>query len=139
MIEIPSAIEGTHFQLYKLEQLLKPMGFAIGGNWDYDHGSFDYKLNDERKYEFLRIPFHAVDGQLDSHGVTVELDRPFVLAHVFQGNIDDSSIPGPFAGTFDQFAKPIDKDGEVSEEFLQKGKRLVQEVEHLLLSTTNDK
>lgn len=135
MIEIPSKIEGKHFKLYKLEQLLKPLGFTIGGNWDYDHGSFDYKLNDEGKYEFLRLPFHAIDGQLDSNGATVEFDRPFVLAHVYQIDIDESSIPGAISGAFDQFAKPIDKDGIVSEQFVEEGKKLVEKVENLLLSS----
>lgn len=30
MIEIPSKIDGKHFDLYKLEQ--KPLGYTIGGN-----------------------------------------------------------------------------------------------------------
>ena len=74
MIEIPSSVEGKQFDLYKLEQKLKPIGYSIGGNWDYDHGAFDYKINDEVGYQFLRLPFSAIDGQLDANNCTVELD-----------------------------------------------------------------
>jgi hypothetical protein len=41
MIELSSRLDGTLFKLYELEKTLKPLGYNIGGNWDYDHGSFD--------------------------------------------------------------------------------------------------
>lgn len=89
MIELPLRLEGKQFQLYHLEEQLKPLGYVIGGGWDYDHGYFDYKIADDLGYQFLRVPFRAVDGQLDSHGTTVELGRPFLLAHKYQQGIDD--------------------------------------------------
>ncbi len=57
MIEIPSALEGKTFLLNVLEQELKPLGYVIGGNWDYDHGSFDYKMADDVGYQFYA--FHS--------------------------------------------------------------------------------
>ena len=38
MYEIPTKIEGKQYSLYKLEEALKPIGYSIGGGWDYDQG-----------------------------------------------------------------------------------------------------
>lgn len=134
MIEIPSRIEGEHFDLYKLEQKLKPIGYAIGGNWDYDRGYFDYKIADRSGYQFLRLPIKAIDGQLDSHHCTVELERPFLLSHVYQRGLDDHADAGNFSASFNQFSEPQDKDASFPAEFVDIGKELVQELEKVLLS-----
>jgi hypothetical protein len=133
MIQIPSKIEGQHYPLFKLEQLLKPKGFVIGGNWDYDHGSFDYKISDEEGYQFLRIPFTAVDGQLDSAGVTVKLERPFLIHHKYRSGVDDYAAPGNLAASFNQFSEPEEKDAEFPKENIRFGKQLVREMESLLI------
>lgn len=132
MIEIPSQLEGRQFDLYKLEQKLKPEGYSIGGNWDYDHGAFDYKISDDGGYQFLRLPFTAVDGQLDARNCTVELGRPFLLNHVYQGGLDDHANSGAIQGGFNQFQEPADKDGTFPEQLHDVGKTLVQKLESTL-------
>lgn len=131
MIELPSKIEGKQFDLYKLEQKLKPIGYTIGGNWDYDHGAFDYKINDDDSYQFLRLPFKAIDGQLDARNCTVQLGRPFLLSHAYEDGLDKLGASG--AGTFNQFQSPVDKDASFSDQYIDNGKALVQELESLLL------
>lgn len=132
MIEIPSKIEGNQFDLYKLEQLLKPLGYSLGGNWDYDHGAFDYKIADQDGYQFLRLPFKAVDGQLDARSCTVELGRPLLLSHLYQDGLDDHAHSDNSSATFNQFQEPIDKDASFPEKFRGEGKTLVQELEMML-------
>jgi hypothetical protein len=133
MIEISSTIVGKQYDLYKLEQLLKPIGYSIGGNWDYDHGSFDYKIADEEGYQFLRVPFKAIDGQLDSRNCTVELQTPFLLSHVYEEGIDhDYSQIGNTSAAFNQFQDPVDKDGTFPDQYIDKGKALVEELENVL-------
>ncbi|MCQ6278936.1 YugN-like family protein [Bacillus sp. EB600] len=135
MIELPSKLEGRQFDLFKLEQKLKPIGYSIGGGWDYDHGAFDYKIDDnEEGYQFLRLPFTSVDGQLDSPNCTVQLGRPFLLSHQFQGGLDDMAGSGNFSGTFDQFAEPVEPDARFPEEYIDNGKRHVVELESVLLA-----
>ncbi|MFE8702414.1 YugN-like family protein [Cytobacillus sp. FJAT-54145] len=134
MIEIPSKVEGKHFDLYKLEQLLKPLGYTIGGNWEYDHGSFDYKIDDEVGYQFLRVPFHAIDGQLDSNGCTVAMDRPFLLSHKYQRGLDDHAFTWNRSASFNQFSEPVDKDASFPEKYVDLGKSLVSELEATLLN-----
>ena len=132
MIQLPSELEGKSFNLYELEQKLKPLGYSIGGNWDYDHGSFDYKINDEEGYQFLRLPFTVVNGQLDSPGVIVRFGSPFILAHIYERGIDELASPGNIGGAFNQFAEPEVADAEVKEKYLISGKRLLEEAEKVL-------
>ncbi|RLQ91102.1 YugN-like family protein [Falsibacillus albus] len=133
MIEIDSNIEGKHYQLYKLEQLMKPLGYDIGGNWDYDHGYFDYKIDDEVGYQFLRVPFTAVDGQLDSQGVTVKLGKPYLLSHKYQRGLDDHANIFNVSASFNQFQEPVDKDASFPKQYIQVGKDLVKELEQTLI------
>ncbi|WP_144461537.1 YugN-like family protein [Siminovitchia fortis] len=132
MIRIESSIEGRRFYLHKLEQLLKPRGYTIGGNWDYDKGFFDYKMANDEGYQFLRIPFTAVDGQLDKRGAVVELGKPFVLNHVYQGGLDDGPNSGNMTASFNQFAEPEDPDGSLDDKYISKGRDLVKNLEALL-------
>jgi hypothetical protein len=131
MIEVPSRLEGQAFNFYNLEQELKPIGYVIGGNWDYDHGYFDYKIDDEVGYQFLRVPFKSVDGQLDSQNTTVQMGRPFLLSHQYQIGLDDHV--GDNSPTFNQFSEPQDPDAQFPKKYIDLGKSLVKELEDLLL------
>lgn len=132
MYEINSTIEGKEFNLHKLEQLMKPKGYVIGGNWEYDRGFFDYKMADDDGYQFLRIPFTAVWGELDTPGVVVKLGTPFVLSHVYQKGLDDHADSSNMSASFNQFSEPEDPDGSLDEKYIQMGKDLVNELETIL-------
>ncbi|WP_462411145.1 YugN-like family protein [Neobacillus sp. Marseille-QA0830] len=133
MIELQSKVEGKQFDLYELEQKLKPIGYTIGGNWDYDHGCFDYKLNDEQGYQFLRLPFSAVDSQLDADNCIVKLGKPFLLSHQYESGVDEQGEVGNFSASFNQFQEPVDKDDGIPSEYVEAGKALVSKLETLLL------
>lgn len=133
MISITSEIENKSFQLVDLEHKLKPLGYVIGGNWDYDHGYFDYKIEDESGYQFLRVPFTAVDGQLDTNGATVKIGKPFLLTHKYQRGLDDHADAGDFSGLTNQFSEPQNPDAQVPEKYIDLGKSLVEELEDVLL------
>ncbi|MEC2078287.1 YugN-like family protein [Metabacillus fastidiosus] len=134
MIEISSKLEDQLFDLFFLEQKMKPLGYVIGGNWDYDSGSFDYKMDDELGYQFLRLPFEAVNGQLDADNVTVKFKRPFLPSHKYQIGLDDDVHVGNFSSAFNQFQEPQDKDATFPEKYIDNGKRLVKELETLLIN-----
>lgn len=133
MIELPSKIEGKSVTLAELEAKLKPLGYSIGGNWDYDHGSFDYKVSDKDGYLFLRLPFNTVEGQLDADGCIVKMQRPFLLSHIYQKGLDDHAHSSNTMATFNQFSEPVDEDGEVPEQYIVVGKSLLEEVEAVIL------
>ncbi|MED2789975.1 YugN-like family protein [Bacillus thuringiensis] len=135
MIPIQSNLEGRTYALYKLEEVMKPLGYSIGGNWDYDKGCFDYKIDEEGGYQFLRVPFTAVDGELDVPGVVVRLETPYILSHVYQDELDDN-VNTLTAGTsgMDQFAEPKDPDADVKRKYINIGKVLMRELEKHFLN-----
>ncbi|PFE09668.1 hypothetical protein CN307_26200 [Bacillus cereus] len=135
LIPIQSNLEGRTYALYKLEEIMKPLGYSIGGNWDYDKGCFDYKIDEEDGYQFLRVPFTAVNGELDVPGVIVRLETPYILSHVYQDELDDH-VNTLTAGTsgMDQFAEPKDPDGDVKRKYINIGKVLMQELEKHFLN-----
>lgn len=133
MIEISSELEGKTYSLFDLETKLKPKGYVIGGNWDYDHGFFDFQIDNSEGYQFLRVPFQAVDGSLDQDGVTVKIQRPFLLSHKYEDGMDDEGTIGNFSASFNQFAEPENPDAEFPENYISYGKTLVHEIENMLL------
>ncbi|QDP40950.1 YugN-like family protein [Radiobacillus deserti] len=133
MIPIASSLENKVFSLYELEKQLKPLGYVIGGNWDYDEGAFDYQMADEDGYEYLRIPFKVESGMLDSPGATVRLGSPFVLAHIYQDGVDDHADNGALQGMINQFQSPVDSDADISEKYVNRGKKLIKQLENMLV------
>ncbi|KEK25129.1 YugN-like family protein [Bacillus gaemokensis] len=135
MLPIQSNLEGRTYALYKLEETLQPLGYSIGGNWDYDKGCFDYKVDEEDGYQFLRVPFTAVEGELDVPGVVVRIETPYLLSHVYQDELDDQ-VNTLAAGTsgLDQFAEPKDADGNIKRKYVDIGEALVKELEKHLIN-----
>ncbi|ADU31617.1 YugN-like family protein [Evansella cellulosilytica] len=134
MIEVQSLLENKEFQLHDLEQKLKPLGYVIGGGWEYDHGYFDYKLEDNGTYLFVRLPFVAVNGDLDTKGVSVRLGRPFLLSHDYEAELDhdNEEDPNPL---FNQFSAPRNPDATFPAEWIQTGREQIRELEVVILNS----
>ncbi|MGM8216511.1 YugN family protein [Bacillaceae bacterium W0354] len=134
MIQLESGIDNQLYSFSDLEDILKRLEFTIGGNWDYDHAYFDYKLeSDEEKYVFLRIPVSTEIGNLDEAGAQVRIGKPFVLAHRFESGIDHESDIRNISGAFNQFQSPEEKDADVDRIYVKKAEQVLQQVERALL------
>jgi hypothetical protein len=133
MKPIKSKLENEVIPLNEAEDILKQMGFSYGGNWDYDHGFFDYKLDDEVGYTFLRIPFKAVEGELDTKYTMVMMGEPFLLAHKYQVGLDDHAGAGSLSGSMNQFSEPQDPDASIDKKWIPIAKELVKKAETELL------
>lgn len=135
MIQLDSGIENQLYAFDDLENILKRLGFVIGGNWDYDHAYFDYKIeSDEEKYVYLRIPVTTEIGNLDEAGAQVRIGKPFVLAHRYESGIDHhNSEIGNFTGMINQFQAPEEKDAHVDNIYKEKAEQVLKQVEHALL------
>ncbi|WP_026104972.1 YugN-like family protein [Halalkalibacterium ligniniphilum] len=139
MIELQSTVENKEFKLKDLEDKLKPLGYTIGGGWEYDHGYFDYKIDEDAGYTFLRLPFKATDGEIGERGVVVQLGKPFLINHKINQGLDNHV--NPFNGLMDmnaasfvnQFSEPVDKDATIDQKYMPIAKSLIQELEMTLL------
>ncbi|UOQ46071.1 YugN-like family protein [Halobacillus salinarum] len=140
MIPLSSSITGEVYAFSDIEQELHPLGFRLSDNWDYEHGYFDYKIDSQDGYHFLRIPFSVTAGSLDSpyDSSLVRVEEPFLLAHIYQDGLDDHVREGNFRAAFDQFQEPKDKDGHVPERYVNIGRELIENVEQALTSKRSE-
>ncbi|WP_020616013.1 YugN family protein [Paenibacillus daejeonensis] len=134
MIRLPSRLESTEHEYIELLQLLEPHEFALGGAWDYKHGSLDRYLDGAHKV-WLRLPFDVVSGDLDvesAQNVRIRMGQPYVLKHVYNEGLDQEARVNIVGALFDQFSQPIDSDAEIEPEWVEAGKKLLAQVERLI-------
>lgn len=134
MVPISSAIESTSHEFMEAKKLLRQNGFSLGGGWEYNQGTFDHALDDESKV-WLRIPFDVVAGNIDPEAdssATIRFGQPFVLKHLYNEGTDPEGSVRLFGALFDQFQSPVNPDAKVGQQWVDKAKRVVAQVEHVL-------
>lgn len=136
MIPIASKLESQAGKFTELREILEGYQFALGGNWEYDKGSFDHALENEHKV-WLRIPFEVIDGNLDSerseNNAQIKLGTPYVLKHLYNEGNDPEASVRVVGALFDQFQAPVDPDADVEQHWVEQAGRLLQEVEQKVL------
>ncbi len=133
MEQLSFSLEGQAFYLIDLEDRLKPMGFNISNNWEYDHGFFDYKISQDGSYYFLRLPFRTVEGLLDSDDCVVAFDSPVLLHHKYRGDYDQAAVNiNNFNASINQFQTPLEKDAEIEPEMFEKGDEILRKAENAI-------
>ncbi len=132
MHALPSTLTSQVQDYLNSKDVLTEKGFALGGNWDYDHGSFDCAL-DEAKKVWLRLPFDVTVGNLDSESpesdTKIQFGQPFVLKHVYNEGLDKEAHPRAMGALMDQFSDPVDPDDEIESNWIEQAKRKLGEVE----------
>lgn len=135
MIMLQSALEGREFDFIHSRNELAPLQFVLGGNWEYDHGSFDRFL-DERRMVWLRLPFRMTQGTLDSEVRDTEarlrFDQPYVLKHVYEDGLDEDARLRTYAAMVDQFQSPAVPDADIEPHWLEQAREVLRQVEQTL-------
>lgn len=132
MIPISSSIEGKEKKFTEMQVRLAEYQFALGGNWDYDAGSFDRALDAENKV-WLRLPFQVTDGNIDSelseNNAQIRFGKPYVLKHVYNEGNDPEASVRLFGALFDQFQSPVDPDAEIEPRWMDRANEMVRIIE----------
>ncbi|MEX2415719.1 MAG: YugN family protein [Paenibacillaceae bacterium] len=135
MIPINSSLEDKVQDYIHTKNELDKLQFSLGGNWDYDGGSFDRFL-DEHRTVWLRIPFEVTHGEFDGEVTDIEariqMGKPYVLRHLYQEGLDNDAQIQTYGGFIDQFQKPADMDAEIAPEWIEQSKIILKQVELLL-------
>ena len=137
MKPISSALENFTDDYDRIQQHLHLFQFTLGGNWEYDSGSFDRALDDEKKV-WLRLPFEVTHGKLagpesPNPGARIRMGTPFVLNHIYREGLDHEAVPRTYGALFDQFQDPVDKDASVDDRWVQEAAQLLRQVEQGLV------
>ncbi|MBD3917527.1 hypothetical protein H8B09_02075 [Paenibacillus sp. PR3] len=137
MITLQSDIESREYEFAEAKEKLSNAQFSLGGNWEYDRGSFDRALDDSHKV-WLRLPFVATVGSIDSeradNNATIRIGQPYVLRHLYQEGNDQEASVRVVGSLFDQFQSPTDPDANIDPKWIDKAKDVLAEAERELLS-----
>jgi len=133
LIAIESKLTNRELDLAELQGALERLDFTLGGNWEYDRGCFDKRLDGEKQTVWLRVPFEVVHGRLDPDapepGTRVVVGAPFVLRHLYNPGDDHAAEFYTLGALVNQFQAPIDPDAAVADADVTKAKEVLQEVE----------
>ncbi|RED63897.1 YugN family protein [Cohnella lupini] len=134
MHALPSTLTSQVQDYLNSKDALTEQGFTLGGNWDYDHGSFDCAL-DEAKKVWLRLPFDVTVGNLDIESpesdTKIQFGEPFVLKHVYNEGLDKEAQPRAVGALMDQFSDPVDPDDEIESNWIEQAKKKLSQVESI--------
>ncbi|KRF21480.1 YugN family protein [Paenibacillus sp. Soil787] len=132
MKKLSSSLEQVKESFDSVREHLHEFDFALGGNWDYDHGYFDHYL-DEEHLVWLRIPFQVltgrIDGDAESTDAIVEVGTPFVLKHVYNKGLDQGAEAETYGALIDQFQTPLDPDAKIEDKWVKEAAGLLHKVE----------
>lgn len=114
MIILDTEIEGKTAKFGEMMEHLCPLGYCLGGNWDYDKGHFDSVLwREGGETIYMRIPFHVVEGMLDEYQARIRFDKPYVIKHVVNIGLDRDESSLLTTTGVNQFQEPLDQDGNI--------------------------
>jgi hypothetical protein len=134
MIPLSSRLESSEQPFQDMKDALEEHEFALGGSWDYIHGSFDRYLDEAHKV-WLRVPFDVVNGHVDSESAdskaTIKIGQPFVLKHVYNEGLDSEAHPKAIGSFIDQFQEPLDADAQIESKWIKKAEDVLHQVEQL--------
>jgi hypothetical protein len=132
MIPLQSELANREEPFEQVRDYLYEFEFALGGNWEYEHGYFDRYLDEAHKI-WLRIPFQVTYGVLDGDSNATDaiicVGTPFVLKHIYNEGLDKEARINTAGGLVDQFQEPLDKDAPVEDEWVDKAKEMLNKVE----------
>ncbi|ALS26814.1 YugN-like family protein [Paenibacillus sp. 32O-W] len=132
MIPIDSRLVSREQEFVPMRNMLEQHRFTVGGNWDYDHGSFDCNLDGDNKV-WLRLPFTVTNGNLDAdtedNDAKIRLGQPYVLKHLYNEGLDTEAQPRVMGSVIDQFQDPVDPDAQVERQWVEKAGEVLRQVE----------
>jgi hypothetical protein len=134
MYAILSSLTSQVQEYVIVKNALSEHGFALGGNWSYDHGSFDCALDEANKV-WLRLPFDVTNGNMDSESqendTKIRFGQPFVLKHVYNEGLDREAQPRALGAMMDQFSDPVDPDDEIESHWIDRAREKLNTVESI--------
>lgn len=114
MLQLQTAIEGKQSHYGHVKDIFEQNGYFLGGNWDYDRGSFDGILwREGGETIYLRIPFIVIDGELDQFDAAIQFTTPYVIKHVVNIGLDRDESSLLTTTGLSQFQNPVDSDGRI--------------------------
>ncbi|OES43901.1 YugN family protein [Domibacillus iocasae] len=131
MLKLHTELEGKKAYFGDVRDMFKDLGYDLGGNWEYDQGSFDGILwRESGETIYIRLPFTVLKGALDEYDAWIEFHPPFVIKHVVNIGLEKDEHSLVTASGFNQFQDPVDPDGQIKNKnkWEEAGEKAVQRI-----------
>ncbi|GAA4710098.1 YugN family protein [Brevibacillus fulvus] len=93
MVIKDTGIAAKQVLLADLDHYTSEAGF-VRWAWDYNHATYDLKLEDKGSVYYLRIQANVVEGKIEDPHTLLELEEPYMGKHLFPHGLDyDSPVP----------------------------------------------
>lgn len=83
MIFEKSGIETLVVPQSLLHNAMNKHGLVLGGHWDYERMTFDFKYEIPEGIYYLRFPGYALEGDVGARTATLQLMDPYMGKHYF--------------------------------------------------------
>ncbi|WP_046175319.1 YugN family protein [Domibacillus indicus] len=116
MLKLQTELEGKHAYFGHVREKFSDLGYDLGGNWEYDRGSFDAILScNGGETIYIRVPFTVLKGALDNYDAWIKFETPFVIKHVVNIGLEKDEHSLLTASGFNQFQDPVELDGKLKQ------------------------
>jgi hypothetical protein len=93
MVIKETGIGNKEVLLADLDHYMEELGF-IRWAWDYNHATYDYKIEDKGNVFYLRIQANVIEGKLEDPHTLLKLEEPYMGKHLFPHGLDyDYPVP----------------------------------------------
>lgn len=131
MIMLHTNLEGKEAVFGRFSLDVYEHGLSLGGNWEYDFGSFDQIIWQEQGESiYLRLPFATISGKLDHDETIIQFKTPYLIKHVVNLGLDYDANSVFSATGLNQFQAPLDTDGHIEhrDRWKQVGEYLIEQL-----------
>lgn len=88
-----TGISGKEAFLSDLDHVMEEVGFTRHA-WDYNHATYDLKLQDKSAVYYVRVQANVVKGKLENPHTLLKLEEPYVGKAVFPHGVEyESPVP----------------------------------------------
>ncbi|WP_318036085.1 YugN family protein [Halobacillus salinarum] len=85
-----TGLEGLVIDQKPLTKFMESNGFILGGSWDYERVTYDYKMDAPEKNitHYIRIQGFAIEGDVDQGNAVIQLLPPLLGRHYYPHGIE---------------------------------------------------
>lgn len=83
MIFENSGIEELVVPQAVLQNAMNKHGLVLGGHWDYERMTFDFKYEVPEGIYYLRFPAYSIEGDVGARNAILQLMEPYMGKHYY--------------------------------------------------------
>lgn len=85
-----TGIEDLILNVKTLTRIMESNGFMLGGSWDYERVTYDYKIesNETNITYYVRIQGYALEGDVDKGNAVIKLMTPLLGRHYYPHGVE---------------------------------------------------